>query len=156
MESTRCDSASGRTTLRKSTFAAPGNRFANKPRRSLPKGSFSYNRTAALDEHRVAPVPIHFSNSLTHADAAETMRLAQPQAGGVFRENAALQSPNAGSFCGLNKVLEQQTASSLSTSRCGNVNADFGNAGVHSAARNRAERRPAENLVVAHGHQSSC
>src|SRR5262249_53158493 len=89
------------------------------------------------------------------AHLAETVIEVQGDARMIFREYARLQRPDAVLFRDFNQLPHQSAADATSTRRRGDVDADFGHAGVRLALRHRAQSGPAENAVAVSDHQSA-
>src|SRR5262249_23879574 len=73
----------------------------------------------------------------------------------IFSEYTRLQGPDALLFRNFNQRPHQSAADATASRRRGDVDDDFGHAGVDLALRHRAQSGPAENAIAVSDHQSA-
>ena len=91
------------------------------------------------------PPAVSFSDALPSADDSETAALLKNETWRVLGNCRALKSPDSLSFGGFDQGLQQPTPNALAARNGCDVDADFCNAGVARAIRDRTERSPSQH-----------
>ncbi len=107
------------------------------------------DRAATFEEQNVAPHATDLAEPFAKPDDAKTVLPMERDAALVLRKDAGLKRPEARFFRRADGALYQSGANSVSTKTAADVDADLGDAGIDATIGDRAERRPASELLIA-------
>lgn len=112
---------------------------------------YANDGAAAFHNYRVAPDAVEPCDPLAPAQDAEPAGQVDGDAGAVFREDAALQSPDAGGFGGGYQRGQQPPAHALAAQIRGDIDAVFGHAGIAGPGGYRGQGSPADDAAAGVG-----
>ena len=112
-------------------------------------------RAAALEQHHVRPNALCSSQPLATPHRAEAAAAVKSETDLVGREDACLESPQAGGLGFGHESLEQRASHATATGIGPHVDADLSHAAVATAVGHGAQRSPANQALALAGREAA-